>query len=307
MTIFKTAYATTACRGFVLRPIEEAIEKARALGYLHPPADLPFAIVTGSSAFELAIPSFAHPFLTADDQLLVDMRPVGRWDQGQARFNVRNPIEYNLAALRGKLNYIWLGRDPAILRDLSPLPLAVYCDWVAKTLARRFALSAREGLDLAIYTGWFYLSLFSDEVTLSEREHNSRVQMIARQLRAPASDVFTVVDKIGTIPLNLPEYCKLAHEVVGSVRLAELNAGVVLEVLGGSWFGNHRETLAVALEHPPTWLTLMLTAATDRGFKTTGIADIMNRFTMAQQTQFAHALSGVVATLATNPAQPIDS
>jgi hypothetical protein len=69
-----------------------------------------------------------------------------------------------------------------------------------------------------------------------------------------------------------------AQEITDSVRLKDFNAGVLFTLLGNTWFGaNAKEMIAVATEHPPTWIAMLLSAFTERTFKNSQIAKILER------------------------------
>lgn len=300
MTIFRTAYDTQACQGLVLRHVEDGLKKADAMGYLRPAQAGQYFEVTGASAIEMATPGFAHPYEFKRDEssrLVVDMRPYGRYDNSQDQFVVRNASGLKLLRARADLNHFWLNNNPEILRDLSPLPLALYADFISKNIAKRFALDAREERDLQVLAAWFYLSCFTNEVELTDRDRARFVQTIARATYVPAEDVFNITDKIPTAIDSVATLCKLALGVVDSVRLTEMNIGVFFQVLASAWFGDAaaRETLLAALEHPPTWIALLLASATDHSFKKTGITQLYEREKPAVQKQFLHAVVGLLS------------
>lgn len=300
MTIFRTAYDTQACQGFVLRHVEDGLKKADAMGYLRPARQGQYFEVTGASAIEMAIPGFAHPFEIQSGELsrlVVDMRPYGRYDNAQQIFHVRNASGAKLVVTRTELNHFWLNNNPELLRDLSPLPLAMYADFVSKNIAKRFALDAREEQALQVLAAWFYVSCFTNEQELTERDRARFVQTIARATFVPAEQVFSITDKIpGALP-HVAAMCQIASEVVDTVRLADMNIGVYFQVLAGAWYGDSaaRETLLAGLEHPPTWLGILLAAATDRSFKKTGIGMLYEREKPADQKQFLHAVLGLLS------------
>ena len=66
-----------------------------------------------------------------------------------------------------------------------------------------------------------------------------------------------------------------------SPRLASLNAGFLVTAIGGVWFGaNARENVAVSLEYPPLFITLVYKALMDRSYHSTMLSrfvEISNR------------------------------
>ncbi len=283
MSVFKTAYHTTFGNGFVTKRIVDAIQVAFVQGYLRSTDDARTFVVEGSDSMEEAIPGFAHPIevinpKTKEANIVVDVRAFGKWDNSKGTFQVRNSIEDTVARVRGHLNRIWITENPSILRDISSLPMSVFSSWISESLGKRYALDPRQQLNLAILAAVYYSSLFHDDATLDEREQMRLVSSISRNLRASAQDVMQITDKVSVVP-NLHAFCSEAREVVGSVRLIELNPGLMYAIMGGTWYGgnNPKEQVAVALEHPPTWIALLSAAITERTFKDSIIAKIAER------------------------------
>lgn len=284
MTPYKTAYDTMACQGFVMRKTVEALQEGYIKGWLGhvPGANSQIVQVTGAQLSDTAIPAFAHPILFDDSHkhpvLAVDVRAFGRINPQTQDFVVRNEAEYKLAIARAKLNWLWLS-TPGLLRDVSPLPLQIFASAISESVSRRYALNPGEQMKLALLAGVFYQSLFQVPGEIDEDAKVRLAQSLSRQLRVRGDEVLTMVDQhIPNWIYSVASFCTLAPVVTGSVRLEELSVGVLYSIMGGSWYGtNAKETLAVALEHPPTWLAIVLAALQERTFKNSGIARITER------------------------------
>lgn len=283
MSVKKTAYDTTACQGFVMQKTVHALQDASVRGWLEWVPGSAVRQVTGGAGSDGAIPAFAHPVLFAlnnHQELVVDVRPFGRQEAGQ--FRVKNPTEYALQITRAKLNWVWIKDPVTYLRDLSPMPLAIFATWIAEQLTRRFALDPSEQLAASIYAGVFYLSNFIEQVDyhFSEQDKVRVTNAISRSLRVKPQDVLKVLDTHGAegcpAIADVKQFCQMVSGV--SVRLKELNAGVLFAILGATWYGTHaKEMVAVALEHPPTWIAILLAAVNERSFKNSGITKITER------------------------------
>lgn len=284
MSVLKTAYDTTACHGFMMKRTEDAIRVALAHGQLQSvssDAQQGVVLVRGGAAAVDDIPAFAHPLLLKDlrsEQIIaLDVRSFGKWDTNKHEFVIRNPIEYQLAVHRATLNFIWASERQAVLRNVSVLPLAVYASWISEALGRRFALDPREQFQLAILAGIFYNSQFINEGDLDERQKVQLATTLSQALRASASDVLEILDQASVIP-SVAQFCALASTVTNSVRLNELNAGLLFAILGGTWYGtNAKEIVAVALEHPPTWIAILMASFNERTYKNSGITKVAER------------------------------
>jgi hypothetical protein len=276
MTIFNTAYDTTACAGSKLKKITDPIDQAVVNGWLQPTNDFVSILqVTSNPDLEI-VPAFAHPII-ASNKVVVDVRQFGSWDKSQQVFNIRSTTEYKLLEHRAALNHLWLNDYQATLRDISPMPMGVYSSWIAESVARRFALDPREQLLLQILAAVYYNSLFSNDTEIDERNKLAITNSIVKNLKVSAQDVLDILDKVGHLT-DVHSFCKEATIITESIRLKEFNAGVLFSILGGTWYGvNARELVAVAVEHPPTWLAVLLAAFEERTYKNSYITNITER------------------------------
>ena len=280
MTICKTAYDTTACSGFVLKKTTDAIAVAYAYGQMPNIPKTNINIVEGGNPVADAVPAFAHPILIKNsnsENLILDVRGFGTMDMAQMQYRIRNEIEYKLAIHRAELNQIWITENTNILRDVSQLPIALYASWVSEAIAKRFALDPREQLNLAILTAIFYNSQFTNDDKNNEHDKLRAINSISKALRASSQDVMAIMDQVNYIP-NVVSFCQLAQTISGSIRLSDLNVGLLYSIIGSTWFGtNSKEMVAVALEHPPTWLAILMAAYSERTFKNSAITKLTER------------------------------
>jgi hypothetical protein len=280
MSIFRTAYDTTACVGYQLSKTSTAINAAYYDGSVYRIPDTNIRSITGGSALANNVPAFAHPLLVDIDNnklLFIDARSYGKIDINSDSFKVRNETEYNLLVTRAKLNEIWIKDNPLWLRDISYIPMSIFSSWISESIGRRFALDPREQFNLAILAAIFYNSLFTDEAEITEHEKLRLINSISRSIHASTTDVMEIIDKVSVVN-NVFEYCSHAEEISGSIRLKELNPGILYSILGNTWFGtNAKEMVAVALEHPPTWIAILISAFTERSFKNSQISKLTER------------------------------
>lgn len=289
MTIFNTAYDTTATSGFVTARITEGDKAAAYSSEVNRLEGEPILLVEGAGTYGESVPPFAHPFPFLDKEygqeerqwLAVDVRPFGRFDRNTGRFVLgQNKVEYNLAIARARLNVIWSDQAKDILRDISQMPMAVYAAWLSENIQRRYALEPVEQFNVSILAAIFYASLFHNEEKLEERDKLRIVNAVSRNLRCKAEDVLKIIDQVDVIP-NMQAFCEKAAEIASPVRLAQLSPALLITILGGTWYGNgsnHRELLAVAIEHPPTWIAILMAACSERYYHNTGLARICERF-----------------------------
>jgi len=305
MTVLKTAYDTTACRDYLMKKTTDAIEVAGLNGQLPAMAGTIGGIqeVQGGSATVDAIPAFAHPIAVTEGQtqkIAVDVRQYGKWDQHQAVFHVRNATDYRLAQHRSKLNHIWLNHSPTILRDISPLPMAVFATWISEAITRYKSLNPQEQLNLTVLAAIWYSSQFTDEETFSDREKMGLANQLQKTLRISPEVTIEMLDAVPVVQ-SAHHFCELARQVTDSVRLQDFTTGLLFANVGSAFARNDwRELVAVALEHPPTWMALVMLAVTERTYKHTVVTKITERTSFRADAQnFVRAVTKMSETLTT--------
>lgn len=310
MAIHKTAYDTAACNGFQTKKTLDQLLMAAADGWLQQVEGTNVRLLEGGSSQADAVPAFAHPMAYehhGQTLLAVDVRAFGSWNKDQHKFVTRNGVEYKVATHRGHLNDIWLHMNPVMLRDISQLPLAIFASWVSENVAKRYALDPNEQYKLMIYSAIFYLSNFMVGFPSDRIEDQEKARMaaaIAKACRVSAKEVLDVLDEDTSMApgkgcpviANAIQFCNIASDI--SIRMKEFNVGVLFAILGGTWFGaNAKEVVAVALEHPPTWLAILVAAFNERTYKHSGITRLTERKANHQAGQdFVRAVLNLLTT-----------
>lgn len=297
MTIYKTAYDTSACSGFRVRDVQDQLEKgalqmamrSMRIKTNHDEEGFTLHLLEGGNSAADVIPYFRHPVLLpstsknvgGDDggvQFAVDVRNFGKYNAPQQVFIVKNAPEFAWNVKRAILNHVWVTERPEILRDISPIPAQTYSTLLAECISHRFALDPAQKFQVQALAAFFYYGLFFESRTLDEMERNKLAGMISRATKVPAEKVF---EWLGDTPLlnSLEEFCQACAKVTGSVALDKFNTGVLVAIAGGTWYGtNSRENIAVALEHVPTWIMCVEASLSEATFKRSMLAKISSRF-----------------------------
>lgn len=311
MSNTRTAYDTLACQGFVLTKLKDALQRAVINGQFSRPQTDDYGRVLVIDALDESalIPAFVHPISLVTDidenknhihakhEMVVDCRPYVRYDARSGEMIIKNIPDYRGAVLYGNLASAWVEGERLRMRDIGVQATTVYASWISENVARRFALTPREQLDLAILSAIFYQGLFSEGDHMTEREYNGLVATVARAARVQATEVFEFVDRMNLkLPIGgISDFCALAYEVTGSIRLKEFSAGLLFEVVGGSWWGpTARELTAVALEYPPAFLTMLVIALTEKSYNKVGIARIAERMNQQESKVLIASLGRIL-------------
>lgn len=293
MSLKETSYDTLACSGYLIEEIQKACEQAYRIGEIKPDLkQLPnpnVVLVLGGTYQDQNIPQFYHPiaFQTRNGWMVaVDVRPYGKYAQSQDQFVVRDMRGCESALVRAGLQEIWLNEDPKKLRNFSKFPLTIYCNWVSEIIAKRLGLEMGDQARLCILAAIFYQNQFLEE--LASRDDPTVLGNAIRNATGMKADFILEVMQQYPVISDLEDLCQAAKTVTQNVRTDQLNPGIVAQIAAGSWYGsNTRENnaIAVALEHPPTWISLMARALQDRGMRHSGLTKILERSTYRRDAE----------------------
>lgn len=292
------AYGTLATNGVNLDKIHTSIEKYNVwkekdgvgiAGYDYPEVS---AVLTDDAAQSSEVNAFAHP-IYVKEKWWFDARPFTKFDMRNLQTIVSNLNEFKFNFDRTKLCRIF---SDAVginyLRDISDLPMTVYASWISENVGRRFSLDHGAQYRLMLlsaiqYYGYFHLGPLDDDLK------NRAAIRISRALRASAQDVLGILDEMEEFG-NITEFCRLVREVVGSVRLQNFDVGLLFTILGGTWLGyNAREIACVALEHPPTFISMVNMACNERGFSASPFSKLVQRKGKKEAGEFSTKLNNI--------------
>lgn len=292
MSIFKTAYQTTVGKGFALDKISNAIKE---LFIINNPLIIPgltdnkkqshplLYIISGNIS-EKNTPTFIHPIvvsnMTKEDYLVLDMRSFIHINEtnDSTRFNIKNISEYNLARARLAMGKLWLLNGQDAILGLSTIPIGIFSSWISEGVSHRFALTPLEQLQLAIISCFYYQSLFFKDTVFDEEMRNKFNSVCIRVLKAPANIVFETTEKITKLE-NITDFCSTIKTIIENTRITDFNAGLLITILKGSWFGsNAAEMLATSLEYPPNWVSIIYATLSERTYRNSNIFKLAEKY-----------------------------
>lgn len=299
MTIRQTAYDTSAGNAYAptvakIKPLlEEIIYKDYTTARVMETSKGEFeaGVITGVTPAQNNIPPFAHaiivPKKNGDHQhgnmgnvtVFADYRIVAGRPKEHSMPPIVHQIEYRMLRLRHLLSMQWLALNPSIFRDVSVVPASVYAAWVSEGVSRRFGLDPKEQQQIAIIAACFYQTLFSDDKGITKDNHDKYEAAAIKATRAPFALVTDTVNQIGEHFSTLAEMCEVIRRILDNPRLNDLHSGIVIMMLNNSWFGaNARDILSAAIEHPPTWISVVYFALLERTYRNSGVQRIAERY-----------------------------
>lgn len=231
------------------------------------------------------VPAFIHPYLIPNYKgvayLVTDMRHFRTTKDAylsntEFEKSVKNTTEYGLWKSRALLNLLWVSGEGDRLRTRFQFAGRIFAAWLSQTIAKTYALDLGDQTRLTALGIYYWHSLFTTDSKLEgERLEIAMIHTI-NTTKMSAKDVDQLFSKFGEFH-TVEDYCREAREVTQNVRLRDFNAVMLFHLIKNGWYGtNARELLSAALEHPPTWVSIVYTTLTERSYKSSSLYRIID-------------------------------
>lgn len=190
---------------------------------------------------------------------------------------MRNKTEYALTKSRAILGLEWL--DPAnvqAMRAKFAFAGAVFASWISQAVSKSYALDLQDQMYLQAAALYYYHCLFNTEPKLTGEALEVAVIHTIKTTKLQASTVYALFESFGEVR-SVDDLCLLAKKATeSSVRLQSFDRAMLMTLIGNTWYGtNSKDILAVALEHPPTWICIVYSTLVERTFKAAPLARIV--------------------------------
>lgn len=227
-------------------------------------------ILTGATDTEKDIPVFNHPLYNPKNGwMALDLRQALTFDKTDNQVHIRNEGEYQLLVHRFILSAMWATGQTSAVYSYK-FPHVVYGEFVSTSLARKFGLHMGDQIRLKVLASMYYASRFVPGSLSDDDLDKLRIRM---KNEVFAEDLFDMVFAQRELMTDLDGFAKACYDVTGNIRLKNLDYNVLVTVFANTWFGlNAKETVLLALDHPPTWCALVYACLTQRSFRNAGLA-----------------------------------
>lgn len=287
-------YDTTACDGRqeklkeLTRAIEESIIRGGVINAdaLTDMVNHNVMVLVDLEGMGAAIPAFIHPVFAkhnGGEVAVVDVRPFVRYDKASGSYSVKNLSELRHRILYAGLAYNWKNGNRQSMLNVTAAPTSMFSKWISEGIKKSLAVSASEQLHVAILAALYFQGLFcvtDEDNELPDATFNGIAVTAAKAVRVQTREIFDVID-INQIKLpieSIGDFCNVLASSTDTVRLKDIQAGLLFHIIGNSWFGEGAmELMAVACEYPPLWLALLATAANNRAYNRTIIGQLVSR------------------------------
>lgn len=161
----------------------------------------------------------------------------------------------------------------------------VYTTWLTRAIGRVFPINAGSmatQMRVSAMAGIFFWSQFysNDSMSLTHpsmaRSKAVAATQISKAARVPVNLVEELIDLVDGKISSVDEFVKALAEHSESLALENINVAKLFNALSMTWFGaNASEHAAYAVEYPPTFYAMVLTAMKDTSFRKTVIGEIV--------------------------------
>lgn len=278
MAIFNTAYDTTVMQGYPLNEFVTGVLKSINLGRCQKAKENLWVVTDGTLA-----PPFSHPIHLIDNTtgvardlgMAIDARALVKPGVGgRVDVRVRDRTNYDLLAVRADLTYKWITGDKKLISRVTPKMMNIYSYWLSGNIARRFALDPGDIAKLQIICAVYWQSLFIASNQWDERFIDECMVQLTQVMRTRVDFLRSVIQDIQPMT-DIKSLTDTIKTVTDSVRLKDLTPGVLISIIASTWMGNNKaEILAVAVEHPPTFLSLIYAAINEALYRRVGLAKV---------------------------------
>jgi hypothetical protein len=274
-------YQTTPCKAYDLTAIVREVIAERIDGKLisnHPQIEMVGPLSPAVPIFTQPLTIFEFGDRKSKPDLVFDARSILRINRGGSTpYTVSNFVDMELQETRASLQLYWQNKDSSktdLLRS-GDLPAITFVNWISRSVSGKLGFDPEQQMVLAVVTAYYYSNLYYGPQEFNDNVKLKIAQSIARWTRIPADKVLEITDKLGYLN-DIKEYISAVKSCLDSTRVDHLDLGFLYTMLGGSWLSNNgRETVCVALEHPPTFLSLVLASLNSRSYRNAMLAKVV--------------------------------
>jgi hypothetical protein len=240
-------------------------------------------------------PFFAHPIVVYDKtktrenslggldnfKVVADLRGVMRKDAKTGLLRIDNRSIFSMIAARAVLNHWWLAHGTVGPRRSMPVALPIFSDIVGDMIGNGIKMELDDNMRLRAWAAiWYYMAHDDRDITeLKTSDKFDMYRFITTHLRSISAQVLEQVLECAISAYNDPglkierdtkdsiyHWFKLVPAACESVRLeaAMKDLGSFIQLLGRAYHDSmNAEMMAIAFEHPPTWLALLWSSMND--------------------------------------------
>lgn len=238
--------------------------------------------ITGTYPSENTIPSFPHPIsikgIRGKNFICTDLRMVLRENKGGVFGDrIKNQQEYSFMMQRHKLTTLWCGGLATEFRTGLRFGAYSFGVWLGNAVTHLKSLNPNQQIIAQAVFCCYYNDLTRETDDFEDPLYRqSMIPWVLAMFKGQEATVENVVMKIGKEPIRtLDDAVDRLKKVLDTPLLANFTVSSLTTAIKSHWWGhgvNPQLLIGVAVEDPPTWCALVLSALQYTGYKNSQIA-----------------------------------
>lgn len=282
--MFQTPYSTTVGSKYNLETVFSGIRRAEINDVLADAVGLDVnANIKLVSPRTKDFPPFSQPILRRDfinDRRDLDADAVvdGRSFMRATEDTALKSDVYNHNLRYAKLSLLW-SENPIARRSMmttSDYHTKAFGGWLSGEIARRLALDPIAHATLRLCLIIHFIQMGDDRLKDNGSNKDAQLAIVTSASRkipgsAPMPAYQNLLKEHVPYLPDLDTTVQWIKELIDTPTIQQLNTPFVYALINGSTFPSLRETLAIGLEYPPAFISLVYGALTERGANKTGL------------------------------------
>lgn len=284
--MFRTAYSTNAASSFMDEEILGKLILAQAEGILvnvDPEIPSLLALVDRGPRGK-DIPPFEHPVKLTNQSTktsvwVIDLRPyAARVVTQEGTLEVPKDSPAALLILRAKTEMYWNQFPAGEMMFWGDLPFVVFARWLTGTLKTRLSLMPEDLLHVQTISAYYFYCLFYEEQDFSAKQKQAVAIKINRILAIPIEKVQAWIQPLDYMA-SINDLAQKLTEQVDNPAIRLIDAKYLTNATMNAWFGSadSRALIAVALEFPPAFISMILACGNTSQYKKSIIGEAVER------------------------------
>lgn len=251
--------------------------------------DTRLVFIAGWDEDEKDIPIWDFPIAFRDSKhnetVAVDLRKYLNKPTNGVTINnlsdiVRDKTGYNYTVLNTLITNEMINNNFGKFKPIEKTFVSGYAIWLSTSIANAIMLGLDEKLYIEIVAQHFmYSKLVSGKITLEDV--NTIVNKISNnKLSIPTNIkvIKAIVDKLNHDVSTMEDLVDNMKIVLGEDKSIMINTSSLISIIANAWFGpNGTETVLIAVENIPTWISMMYISVTTNSYKNSRISMILDK------------------------------
>lgn len=223
----------------------------------------------------LDVPSFTQYVNIGDSKnpiLAIDGRAYMRANPHTSEIKIIGSNDWRYQIVRMALNLKQFKESESFYMGIGDIPIKVFSRWISGILTNRYNLTIESQMAISVISVLYYLAMINPNLRIRSDLREIELTRICQTTGIDVDFADSIVSNIENLS-NLEDLAVAISQHSLQERTGNLKAQDLIMVLGNSWFGiNSRENIAIALEHLPSFVSLVHSALTTSLYKRTSLA-----------------------------------